>query len=255
MGGWNFLSGPAHDYARRHSSGFRVFNDRLWRNMLSSQPLAFNIAGELRADRDAAAAVFADLTGLPVESVGALGEPSSDPYALDGIDAEWAPPSQCHTGDGSGFDIAALLRLDDRRRVLVTIEVKYTDSFSPGFKGDTLRRKTTQHEPHLAALGIPTEVGTALLRDRETSQFLRSVMITESAVRRGLRGDEQLDGGLAVVLALDADQNARRGVQFWRARSVRVTSRRPSGPWKTWSGHAPADLASVAGPRNSSSGT
>ena len=211
--GWNFVSTAAHDYARQRASGpGLVFEDRLWRNMLSSQPLAFNIVGELRARPAATATVLADLTGLPVVELATLGDTGRDRFALDGLDAEWAPPKEFHTGDQSGFDIAALLRLEDGRRVLLSVEVKYTDSFSAGFRNDVLARKAVQHGPHLADLGIDPGRGRELLGATATSQFLRSIMITDSLVRRGLRGTDSLDGGIAVVLALDHDRTAREAV-------------------------------------------
>ncbi|MEJ2869725.1 hypothetical protein WCD74_18285 [Actinomycetospora sp. OC33-EN08] len=211
--GWNFLSAAARDYARRRKDGpGLVAEDRLWRNMLSSQPLAFNVVGELRTHPVAAASVLATLTGLEVVALVSLGDPDHDRFALDGLDAEWAPPKEFHTGDQSGFDIAALLRLGDGRRLLLSVEVKYTDYFSPGFRNDELARKVVQHRPHLAELDIDTHRGRELLHARTTSQFLRSVMITDSLVRRGIRGDDHLDGAIAAVLALDRDASAREGV-------------------------------------------
>jgi hypothetical protein len=49
-----------------------ALRDRLYRNLLSSQPIAFNIAGELREEADAAAAVLRRLTNQPVAGLGAL---------------------------------------------------------------------------------------------------------------------------------------------------------------------------------------
>ncbi|MDQ2706984.1 MAG: hypothetical protein M3Z25_04825 [Actinomycetota bacterium] len=69
--------------------------------MLSSQTLAFSIAGELRAYSQAAASVFAELTGLPVVALGRFGKLGDD-YLLDGIEAEWSPPDDHYTGDRSG---------------------------------------------------------------------------------------------------------------------------------------------------------
>ncbi len=211
--GWNFVSDAAHGYARHRAAGpGLVFEDRLWRNMLSSQPLAFNIVGQLRAHPAAAASVLAGLTGLAVVGFARLGDTESDSSALDGLDVEWAPPRELHTGDRSGFDIAALLRLDDGRRIILSVEVKYTDSFSPAFRNDELDRKVVQHRPHLSELSIDEQRGRDLLGTRATSQFLRSVMITDSLVRRGLDGHDRLDGGIAVVLAPAEDRTARLAV-------------------------------------------
>lgn len=207
-----------------------MFEDRLWRNMLSSQPLAFNIVGELRAHPTATAAVLADLTGCPVVELVSLGDTGRDRFPLDGLDAEWAPPKELHTGDQSGFDIAALLRLEDGRRVLLSVEVKYTDSFSSGYKDGELDHKVVQYRPHLSELGIDAKRGRELLTVRTTSQFLRSVMITDSLVRRGLRGTDSLDGGIAVVLALGHDRTAHEAVEIVGT-AVRTTPRVKTAFW------------------------
>ena len=46
------------------------------------------------------------------------------------MEAEWFPPRDLHTGDRSGFDMAAFLRLRSGERLLVSVEVKYVDTFS-----------------------------------------------------------------------------------------------------------------------------
>jgi hypothetical protein len=126
---------------------------RLYRNLLSSQPLAFSIAAELRQHPGAAAAVLKNLTKEPVKSLAVLtGDGDLAAYTLGGIEAEWFPPRVAHTGDRSGFDIAACVDLDTAQaaRMLVSIEVKYTDSFSA--KPVTWDR----YANHLTELGIDT---------------------------------------------------------------------------------------------------
>lgn len=59
-----------------------------------------------------------------------LEDPGSPSHHLDGIEAEWFPPRDLHTGDRSGFDMAAFLRLRSGERLLVSVEVKYVDTFS-----------------------------------------------------------------------------------------------------------------------------
>ena len=61
--GVNLMSDDGINYAKARVEalgpiGGLAEEDRLWRNMLSSQPLAFSIAGELRRHADAAAALF-----------------------------------------------------------------------------------------------------------------------------------------------------------------------------------------------------
>jgi hypothetical protein len=178
------MSPEARDYTRARlevlkRTGGLAETDRLWRNLLSSQPLAFSIAGQLRAFPDAAARVFTELTGRSVVALGRLGDPG-DGYALDGIEAEWSPPKKHHTGDRSGFDIAAMLRLEVDSRLLVSIETKYVDNFSRA------PLKRALYQEHLEALGLDADATAAIVR-AGGSQFLRSALLTASVYRRGLR--------------------------------------------------------------------
>ena len=121
--GWNLMSAAARSYARDRldvasAASEPTDAERFWRNMLSSRSLAFSIAGELRAHETAALAVLGCLSGLDLASFDRLG----DPWALDGLQAEWAPP-----GEGPRFDIAAAVRTTAGERVLVTIDVEYVD--------------------------------------------------------------------------------------------------------------------------------
>lgn len=212
--GLNLMSPEARRYANERLPVLeridgKAETDRLWRNLLSSQPMAFSIAGHLHHHREDAATLMSALTDLQVASTARLdaGPAAWQDYGLDGIDAEWFPPRAEHTNDMSGSDIAACLLLTDDRRVLITIEVKYTDSFSP--KPITWSR----YAKHLSALGI-SESATQRLVKAGCSQVLRQVMITDSVRRQGLAagrdGDGRVDDGLAVILAREDDSRARR---------------------------------------------
>ncbi|WP_344152042.1 PGN_0703 family putative restriction endonuclease [Nocardioides koreensis] len=201
--GLNLMSDAAREYARKRLSELKPIGglaekDRLWRNLLSSQPLAFSIAGELRAHPSAAAAMFAELTGADVRALGRLDDPS---HQLNGIEAEWFPPRDLHTRDRSGFDVAAILELADDSRLLVTVEVKYVDTFSP-----------TKLDPECYAAAL-SEIGLAPVDAKEIvdqggSQFLRSVLLTDSVRRTGVRGEGGVDQAMAVVLTRGDDSRA-----------------------------------------------
>ena len=221
--GWNLMSDAARTYTRERlavlgRTGGLAEPDRLWRNMLSSQPLAFSIAGHLRAHPAAAVAMFAELTGWPVTALDALGDVGDD-HRLDGIEAEWNPPRDDHTRDRSGFDLVALLSLDDGARALLSVEVKYVDSFSPS----PLEPKW--YADHLSASGIDEEAVSAIV-DAGASQFLRSVLLTESVRRHGLRGETGIDRALSVVLARDDDPAADNAVRVLQEHVPRVATAR-----------------------------
>jgi hypothetical protein len=186
--------------------------------MLSSQPLAFSLVGHLRAYPDAAARMFAELTGWPVTGFGRLGD-LGDAYALERIDAEWSPPRDKHTGDRSGFDLAAVVCLSDGTRALISVEVKYVDSFSAA-KLDPVR-----YAEHLSSAGLDARAALAIV-EAGGSQFLRSVLLTESVRRRGLRGETALERALSVVLARHDDPTADRVVQALQRRTPHLGTAR-----------------------------
>ena len=87
---------------------------RIFNNLLSSQPLCFNLFGELAEDLPLASRVMADLTGGRVDQVTA-------------IDFEHSPGRRDprYTGDKSAFDVFVSYELPSGRRGFVGIEVKY----------------------------------------------------------------------------------------------------------------------------------
>lgn len=211
--GPNLMSTEAITYTRERLTALALIDgkaepDRLWRNLLSSQPLAFSIAGHLSVHRDEAAALFSALLETDVNNLSALNPGDGVPagHRLDGIEAEWFPPRKPHTGDMSGCDIAACLELNDGTRVLVTIEVKYTDTFS------AKPVAWTRYQRHLEDLGLD-EQSTAALVDAGCSQVLRQVMLTNSVRRRGVAPDAgpegRVDRAIAVVLARHDDTHAQ----------------------------------------------
>jgi len=89
--------------------------DRLYNNLLSSQPLCFNFFGELKLDLDFALRVikcfFPDIT------------------RVNQVWFEFAPRAN-HTSDNSAFDIALEVERKDQTG-LIGLECKFTDKFSP----------------------------------------------------------------------------------------------------------------------------
>lgn len=208
VAGPNLMSRAAVAYTKSRSdqlktTGGLAEQDRLFRNLLSSQPLAFSIAGELREHRAAASAVIGSLARVEIDRFETLDDTS---HRLDEIDAEWAPPREFHTGDRSGFDLATHQILKSGDSLLVTIEVKYVDTFS------AKKVEFDRYEEHLTALGISEDATNELVASG-CSQFLRSVMLTDSVRRNGVRGDGGIDRALAVVLARGNDRQAKRVVQ------------------------------------------
>jgi hypothetical protein len=232
--GWNLMSQAAVDYARERVPVVKaaegvVETDRLWRNMLSSQPLAFSIVGEMRAHPAAALKVLSELSGHDLVAFDRI-EAGGGPFVLDGLQAEWAPPRSAHTDDRSGFDIAAAVLTADGRRMLLTVEVKYTDRFSSA-PLDPIR-----YADALRSAGIDDDTAARLVA-AGASQFLRSVLLTNSVRHGGTLRVDPLDEVLAVVLSRDDDRTAKAVVE-------RLADEQTAVPVAWW---GLADFLEVAG--------
>lgn len=99
---------------RKNSGGGIIEADRLFNNLLSSQPLCFNFFGELKIDKVLALDVlhrfYPDLTGV------------------NQVIFEYAPEEN-YTNDNSAFDVAFEVARGDEVG-LIGFECKYTDTFS-----------------------------------------------------------------------------------------------------------------------------
>ena len=90
----------------------RIFND-----LLSSQPLCFNLFAELKRDLPLATAVMRTLTNDLVDSV-------------TDIDFEWSPgrADSRLTGDRSAFDVYVSFSFAENKKGFIGIEVKYHEN-------------------------------------------------------------------------------------------------------------------------------
>jgi len=92
-----------------------IQEDRLYNNLLSSQPLCFNFFGELLFDKNLALGILKQFYPQVTE--------------INEIHFEFAPPNN-YTDDNSAFDVAVEVRAGEKSG-LIGLECKYTDSFSP----------------------------------------------------------------------------------------------------------------------------
>lgn len=92
---------------------------RIYNNLLSSQPLCFNIFGELAVELDLASRVFRNLTNERICEV-------------TGIDFEYSPGrgDERYTGDRSAFDVYVRFLGPEGTRGFVGIEVKYHENLA-----------------------------------------------------------------------------------------------------------------------------
>lgn len=119
--GRNFLTDHIGQVAEaRISDGGTVEPFRCRHNMLSSQPMCFNLFGHLKVRTTLAAAFVTAIVGRPVE------------IEDDGVTIEDSPG---HLGDATGLDASIRYRTHDGRRGVLGIETKLTEQFSPKVYG------------------------------------------------------------------------------------------------------------------------
>jgi hypothetical protein len=119
--GRNFLTPAIHEVAKRRveESSDRVDPFRLMHNMLSSQPMCFNLFGPLAVERERAGRLLAAL--FPGEIA-----------RVHEVTIEYAPsPASEYLADRTSFDAFIDYERDSGERAFIAVETKLTDSFSP----------------------------------------------------------------------------------------------------------------------------
>lgn len=99
---------------RTEKDGGKIEENRLYNNLLSSQPLCFNFFAELEFNKELGLKVLQSLWG--------------DITKLNKVMFEYSPPIN-YTKDGSAFDVAFDVQFGDKRG-FIGLECKYTDTFS-----------------------------------------------------------------------------------------------------------------------------
>ena len=119
----NYLTPKIREIVRREvldparNRGKRYAKPRVFNHLLSSQPLCFNLFGELCDDLRLASRTLAAMTE------GRVGE-------VTAIEFEWSPGrgDERYTGDRSAFDVYLRFRRDDGADGFLGIEVKYHEN-------------------------------------------------------------------------------------------------------------------------------
>ncbi len=137
--GWNFVTGAVHAYAdgRLAKDPTHIEEERLRNNLLSSQPMCFNLFAPLDLDRNLATRLIRALPGF--EHVARVTD----------VKLEYAPtPKEDFLNDGTSFDAwVEYERRSDGALGFVAIETKLTEPFSPTHRDFTERYRRWKVEP------------------------------------------------------------------------------------------------------------
>lgn len=178
--GANFLTPEIAAYANdriRSGSGVEPFRCR--HNLLSSQPMAFNLFGPLHLDRDLARTLLDPLLPGGVRSAA--------------VDVEWAPDPKTHLEDGTSFDVVIRYETSDGALAIAAIETKLTEPFSHK------RYDTPLYREVAAASEAWVDPADAALADPAWNQIWRNHLLVEKIRQRpeapsGLQGCEIVVG-------------------------------------------------------------
>ena len=117
--GYNFLTEGIRQVARDRlaEGGGAIERNRLHCNLLSSQPMCFNLFAPLQLDPSLATTLVSALPGLP------------EGIQVTAVRLEYAPDPLKHLMDRSAFDAFIEYRRGDRRG-FIGVETKLTEPFS-----------------------------------------------------------------------------------------------------------------------------
>ena len=178
------------------AEGRKAAPNRLWHNMLSSQPMCFALFGHLDAHRDAAARVLNAVMPWPVDSI-------------ERILVEHAPmPAAQRLGgskpDNTAFD-AMLIAWSRGTRLVVGVETKYTEPFSHTEYEKESYNLVCDAEGSWFRPGAPS-----IARRSATNQLWRNTMLAQETAR-----DFGCEGAVVVLTAAN-DPHAEAAVSGLR---------------------------------------
>ena len=149
---------------RREANSGILEEDRLFNNLLSSQPLCFNFFGELKIDTDFALKVLRQFWPELTE--------------VKRVIFEFAPVEK-YTNDNSAFDVAFEVMADNQSG-LIGLECKYTDTFSQKEYDKAEYRHIFDQSKRKVFAAMYGEFTTARF-----NQLFRNQLIAEALVQNG----------------------------------------------------------------------
>lgn len=196
--GLNFLTPAIFELAKRRVAAGTgtVESFRLMHNMLGSQPMCFNLFGELAHDHELATRLVRVLWGEHIARI-------------TGVHIEWAPmPAAEYLDDRTAFDAFIEYETQDDRAGFIGIETKLSETFSPRrYDQPAYRRWMTPDSPWRA--DASDEVAK-----REHNQLWRDHLLAWSLLRHP---ESKYAVGELSVLYHPEDHRCRDTVAGYRA--------------------------------------
>jgi hypothetical protein len=174
----NYLTDTIRAVVRREvldpkNSAGKLFGEpRIFNDLLSSQPLCFNLFGELQQDLSLASRALRQLTEGRIEAVTAIGFEHS-PGRRD--------PK--YTGDRSAFDVFIEFMTPKNARGFVGVEVKYHESL-----GDPPAEHRPRYDEVAKVLGCFAPATYEKLKDKPLQQIWRDHLLVGSLLHDKAQG-------------------------------------------------------------------
>ena len=224
----NYLTDTIRDVVRaevldpKRSAGKLYGQPRIFNDLLSSQPLCFNLFGELQADLGLATRTLAALSGGHIELVTA-------------IDFEHSPGRRDakYTGDRSAFDVFVEYVATGGRRGFLGVEVKYHEDL-----GDPPAEHRGRYDEVAALMGAFRPEALGRLREKPLQQIWRDHLLVGSLVADPGAG---YDEGRFVFLSPAENLRCRDAVTAYR------TCLANEGSFSAWTLEAVASAVRDAG--------
>lgn len=197
--GANFLSPEVHRLARRELAyrepGAMFEKKRLYENLLSSTPLALNLLGPLKLNRDLAEAFVREIAPELAGRVCAVGFEHS-PGRGD----------RTFTDDATAFDGFINLRLEDGRKAFIAIEIKYSET-----AGEPEPRMRERYDDLSVSSELFIDPDDPALRRNPIQQMWRLHLLAQSMIDAGL-----YDAGMVVVIAPRLNDQVQRALSLYQ---------------------------------------
>ena len=170
---------------------------RIYNDLLSSQPLCFNLFGELKLDLGLATSV---MKALRPEAIG----------TVTGVLFEYSPgrSSERFTGDRSAFDVFVEYDALKGGRGFIGIEVKYHESLQ-----EPAATNRPRYDEVAAEMGCFHDASLPILHDAPLQQFWRDHLLAGSMISDGALGYTE---GAFVVVYPAANTCCRSAVRKYR---------------------------------------
>lgn len=199
-----------HELAPENKGDRLIEETRLRSNLLSSQPLCFNLFGELKLNLKKALQFFNTLYDNYFKSI-------------DKIEFEYNPARRDPrlTGDRSAFDVFVEYTSVFRKKGFIGIEVKYSETLNEGAATvEDILNKQFCNEPRTRrdryrelSEGLFAETSYEELEQLPAFQIWRDHLLTVSMCKAF---PEKYDEGIFLFLAPFSNKNCRDGVEKYK---------------------------------------